>query len=243
MKPDIEKMIDLLSLMWETPFLFCPLIFSSQFATKLSELNVNWMLHQIDYEISLAQQDLALIRNETAMFVTLTQPPKSTGQRHGPGAGVDLAALAAVGLFGGGLAVGGSASCRLRSIFGHCQDQSKANAENVRRLADFQNSPTDYVTEFINNTDEKFFLVENELACLNAIQSEMAANQDKNWVIIQEHLAIYEQSFHILRYCDQLFFTNQQLDFNFDTVSSSLSLIHATVKSYRSLLFTFRLKI
>ena len=133
MKPDIEKMIQQLSLMWETPSLFCPLNFSSQF--------------------------------------------------------------------------------------------------------------TDYVTEFITNTDEKFFLVENELAALNAIQSEMAATQDQNWAIIQEQLAVYEQNFHILRDCDQLLFANQQLNFNFDTVSSLLSMIHASVKSYRSALFAFRMNI
>ena len=41
----------------------------------------------------------------------------------------------------------------------------------------------------MTNTDEKLFLVENKLAALNAIQSEMAATQEKNWVIIQEQLA------------------------------------------------------
>ena len=97
------------------------------------------------------------------MFLKPPQPTKSTRQRQGAGAGVGLAALAAVGLFGGGLAVGSSNSCGLHGFFGNCQDQSKANAENIRRLADFQNSLTDYVTEFITNTDEKFFLVENEL--------------------------------------------------------------------------------
>ena len=49
------------------------------------------------------------------------------------------------------------------------------------------------------NTDEKFFLVESELAALNAIQSEMAATQHKNGVIIHKQLAIYEQKFHISR--------------------------------------------
>ena len=243
MKPDIEKMIQQLSLMWKTPSLFCPLNFSSQFATNTSGFNVHSMLHQIDNETSAAQLDLALIRNETAMFLKPLQPTKSTRQRRGAGFGVGLAALAAVGLFGGGLAVGSSDSCCLRGIFGNCQDQSKANAENIRRLSDFQNSLADYVTEFITNTDEKFFLVENELAALNAIQSEMAATQDKNWVIIQEQLAVYEQNFHILRDCDQLLFANQQLNFLFDTVSSSLSMIHASVKSYRSGLFAFRMNI
>ena len=123
MKPDIEEMIQRLSLMWETPSLFCPLNFSSQFATNTSGFNVHWMLHQIDNEISAAQLDLALIRNETALFLKPPQPTKSTRQRRGAGAGVDLAALAAVGLFGGGLAVGSSDSCGLRGIFGNCQDQ------------------------------------------------------------------------------------------------------------------------
>ena len=243
MKPDIEKLIQQLSLMWKTPSLFCPLNFSSQFATKTSRFNVHWMLHQIDNEISAAQLDLALICNETAMFLQPPQPTKSTLQRRGAGAGVGLAAFAAVGLFGWGLAVGGSHSCGLRGIFVNCQDQSNVNAVNVRRLADFQISLTDYVTEFMTNTDQKFFVVETELTALKAIQSEMAATQDQNWVIIQEQLAFYEQNFQILRDCDQLFFANQQLNFNFDTVSYLLSINHASVKSYRSALFAFRMNI
>ena len=242
MKPDLEKMIHQLSLMWETPSLFCPLKFSSQFATNFSGFNVHWMLHQIDKEISEAQLDLELIRNEAAMFLEPPQPTKSTCQRRGAGAGVGLAALAAVGLFGGGLAVGSSDSSGLRGIFGNCQDQSKANAENIR-LADFQNSLTDYVTEVITNTDEKFFFVESELAALNAIQSEMAATQDKNCVIIQGQLAVYEKNFQKLRNCDQLLFANQQLNFNFHTVSPLLSMIRASVKNYRSALFAFRMNI
>ena len=188
MKPDIEKMIQQLSLMWETPLFFCLLNFSSQFATKTSRFIMNWMLHQVDYEISFAQQDLALIFNETAMFLTPPTPSMSTRKRRG--ATVGLAALAAVGLFGGRLAVDGSDSCGLRGIFGKCQDQSKANAENVRRFADFQISLTDYVTDFL--MDEKYFIVENELAAPKAKQSEMTATQDKNWVIFQEQLAICE---------------------------------------------------
>ena len=171
MKPDIEQMTQQLSLMWETLSLLCLLNFFSQFATNTSGFNVHWMLHQIGIESSAAQLDLALIRNETAMFLKPPQSTKSTRQRCGAGAGVGLTALAAVGLFGGGLAVGGSDSCGIRGIFGNCQHQSKANAENIRRQAEFQNSLTDYVNEFITYTDEKFFLVENELAALNAIQS------------------------------------------------------------------------
>ena len=135
------------------------------------------MLHQTDYEISLAQQDLALIRSETAMFLTPPNPSMSTCLLRG--ATMGLASLGAVGFFGGRLAVGSFHSCGLRGILRNCQDQSKANAESVRRLADFQSSFTDYVTQFMTNTDENFSLVENELAALIAIQSEMAATQER----------------------------------------------------------------
>ena len=93
MKPDVQKMIQQLSLMWETTSLFCPLIFCSLFATNISGFNVNWMLHQFDLGISLAQQGLALIRNETATFLTPPKPPKSSRQRRGLTMG--LAAFAA----------------------------------------------------------------------------------------------------------------------------------------------------
>ena len=199
------------------------------------------MLYQIDHEISEAQKDLQIISNETSMFLSPPKPSEPTRQRRG--AGVGVAALAAVGLFGGGLALGSSDGCGLRGIFGNCQDQSKANAENIRRLSEFQDSLTAYVTEFTTDSNKKFYLVENELAALNAIQKEMAETQDKNWAIIQEQLNVYEQNFNILRDCDQLLFANQQLNFNFDTVSSLLAMIHASVKSYRSALFAFRMNI
>ena len=70
----------------------------------------------------------------------------------------------------------------------------------------------------------------------------MPATQDKNGVIIQELSAIYEQTFHFLRRCDQFLFANQQTKFNFDTVSL-LSMIHASVKSYCSALFAFHMHI
>ena len=81
MKPEIGRKIQQLALMWNTPSLFCPLNFSSLFATNTCRLNVNWMLHPIDPEISVAQQHLALIRNETAMFLTPPQRPKPSRHR------------------------------------------------------------------------------------------------------------------------------------------------------------------
>ena len=71
----------------------------------------------------------------------------------------------------------------------------------------------------------------------------MAPNRNENWVIIQEQLAIYEKKIHFLRDCDQLLSANQQHNFNFDTVSSLLSMIRASVKNYSSVLLAFRMNI
>ena len=157
MQPDFENLIQPLSLRWKTPFLFCPLNFSSIFAANTSGFKVSCLLHQIDLEISLAQQDLALIRSETTMFLTPPQPPRSTHQRRGGSVGP--AALATVRIFGWGLAIGASDSCGLRGIFGNCESQSKAKDEKVRHLADFQKSLTNYVTGIITSKAEKLLVV------------------------------------------------------------------------------------
>ena len=59
------------------------------------------MLQHIDHEVSAAQLDVALIRNETARFLAPPKPLNSTRQRRGSSVG--LAALAALGFFGGDL--------------------------------------------------------------------------------------------------------------------------------------------
>ena len=85
--------------------------------------------------------------------------------------------------------------------------------------------------------------MKNELAALNAIQAEMSATQNRKWDIIQEQFDVFEHNFHILRDCNQMLFSNQQLNFNFDTLSSLLSMVHASIKAFRSALYAFRMNI
>ena len=133
------------------------------------------------------------------MFLRPPQPRKPTRRRRGACGGVGLASLAAVGLLCGELAVGGSNSCGLRGIFGHCQDQSKANAENVQRLVEFQKSLTDYVTEIVFNTDGKLFLVVNELAALKGYSLQLPRLTIKtgltfkiNWLFMRKIFIFYD---------------------------------------------------
>ena len=53
-------------------------------------------------------------------------------------------------------------------------------------------------------------------------------------IVIQEDFEVFKQNIHILRDCDQLLFTRQHINFNYDTVYSLLAIRFAIVKSYRS---------
>ena len=71
----------------------------------------------------------------------------------------------------------------------------------------------------------------------------MSETQNKNWAIIQGQFDVFQHNFHVLRDCTQLLFPSQQLNFNFDILSSLLAKIHASVKSYRSALFAYRMNV
>ena len=91
-------------------------------------------------------------------------------------------------------------------------------------------------------TDEKFFLVGNELKEIRETQKQMTETQNKNWAIIEEQFNVFEGNFHILRDCAQMLFPNQQLNFNFDT-AAFLSMLYADVKSYRTALYTYLMNV
>ena len=71
----------------------------------------------------------------------------------------------------------------------------------------------------------------------------MIETQNKNWAIIEEQFKVFEGNFHILRDCTQMLFSNQQLNFNFDTAASLLSMLYTDVKSYRTALYTYRMNV
>ena len=184
MKPDIEQPIQRLSSMWQLYSLFHPLKFFDHFASNFSGFNVHWMTFQIGDQLHESRNDFWTVLIETSLF--LRPPSDLQRSRQRRGAGVDLIALAVVGFFGGGLAMGSSNSCGRRGSFGGCQDEAKAIAENIWRLSEFQEVLTQLGTDFFTETDQKFFQGKNEMAALNAIQAEVAMTQSRKGIIIQE---------------------------------------------------------
>ena len=78
---------------------------------------------------------------------------------------------------------------------------------------------------------------------MNAIHTRITSTQNRKWAIIQEEFKSFEQKIHIRRDCTKMLFSNEQLNFNFDLLSSLLAMIHAGIRRYCSVLFAFRMNI
>ena len=239
-KEAIEETLHKLSNMWNIPSVFCPLDFSSQFNTSTDQFKVNWPKDKIQSETHEAEQTVKNLRATTSKHLA-ENPDKSARDRRGEPV-VAAAALNGIGLFGSGVAMG-SYGCVLSGIFGLCQENGRKNAENIDRLNEYASLLTDYVLEVESESNEKFFMISNELAEISKIQKTMQETQNKNWEIMEEQFEVFQHNFYVLRDCNQVFFSNQQLNFNFDNIASLLSVLYADIKSYRSALYAYNINI
>ena len=65
--------------------------------------------------------------------------------------------------------------------------------------------------------------------------------RNRKWKLIEQHFDRFERNIHVVRDCDQLLFSIQQLNFIYDTICSLLAIKFADIKSYRSALYTYRI--
>ena len=238
---NVTQLLSILSTKWKSKSTDCKLSFAKTFNASVDSFNVDWMLRKLQVEIQLAQKEVSTIKVETSNFLFNENDEDQSRKRRGIMS--KLAAIAGIGLFGPGIFMDDSSSCGLLGIFGTCQDKSRANAQNIKELHEFTTRLTDHVVEFEEQVNEKFFLVADKLAEVNAIQQEMIQNQQENWKVIEDQFKVIQHNFEILRDCDQYLFSNQQLNFNFDTAASLLSLLYSDVKSYRAALYAFKTNI
>ena len=75
-------------------------------------------------------------------------------------------------------------------------------------------------------------MVTTDLQAVKSVQKEMLEVQNRNWRIIVEHFEVFQHKIHALRYCVQHSFTQQQINFNYDTMSSLLALTLANFQIY-----------
>ena len=97
---------------------------STNFQKNHSTFDIDWLLHQVENEVTLAEQELVAFRNYTSSFLNTAQGSAIGHNRSPRAAPLAMMALASVGLFGSGIDLG-SGNCGLRGIFGSCHDRSK----------------------------------------------------------------------------------------------------------------------
>ena len=149
------------------------------FSGNDSTFDVDWLLHQVENEVTLAEQELAALRDYTSSFLNYETAVAQDVHRSPRAAPLAMMALASVGLFGSGIALGGG-SCGIKGIFGSCHDKSKTNAENFQKLADFTEALTEDVFKLRNEVNGIFFMVTSELAAIKSVQKEMLEVQKRN---------------------------------------------------------------
>ena len=234
-RTELNATLQRLNQMWRQPSVNCHLDFTTNFNDNDTGFSVDWVITAIEDEVSLAENEIKNLHLHTAEFLNGIQGNPSPRKRR--------SALTAIGLFGSGVLLGGQGGCGLLGIFGTCQDKSKTNAENIIRVADYSEKIGEYVNKLKTEVDDKFYLVSDELKELRKIQQEMAKTQNKNWKIVEEQFAIFEKNIHALVDCDQQLYARQQINFNYDTVSSLLSMVYANIKAYRSALYAYHMNL
>ena len=237
---ELSAYINKLAPLWDASSWQCHLDYSTNFQKNDSTFDIDWLLHQVENEVTLAAKELEALRIYTSSFLNTEDTTAQNRNRKPRAAPLAMMALASVGLFGSGIALG-SGSCGLRGIFGSCHDRAKQNAKNIEELAEFTESLTQDIFKLRNEVNDKFFMVTTELEALKSVQKEMLEVQNRNWRIIEEHFEVFQHNIHVLRDCDQLLFSRQQINFNYDTISSLLALTFANIKSYRGALYTYKI--
>ena len=236
-KSDLAHLLTILDSMWDMPTFNCYLNFTN---TSMQGFDVNWLLSEVQNEVAASEQALLALQHEIAAFLPPPSPSTSHADRPRRALPPAAAAVGDIGLFGTGIAMG-SGDCGLSGIFGTCQ--SRENADAINRMFQMTESLAENLQHIQSSTNEKFFVVGKELQAIRDLQQQMADIQNANWQTITAQFEAFRDDIHRMRNCDQLLFTRQQINFNFDTVASLLSLFYSNVKSYRAALFAYRLNL
>ena len=128
----------------------------------------------------------------------------------------------------------GSGDCGILGFFVSSQEKAKQDAQNIEKLGYYANSLAPKIQELPNATDAEFFRVSKELEMLHGVQRQLIEIHKENWRAIEKQFNVFQQNIHAMKNSDQPLYTRQQVNFNFDTISSLLSLIYSNVKSYRA---------
>ena len=113
---ELGAYINKLAPLWDASSWQCHLDYSTNFQKNDSTFDIDWLLHQVENEITLAEKELEALRIYTSSFLNTDDATAQALKRKPRAAPLAMMALASVGLSGSGIALG-SGSCGLGGIF------------------------------------------------------------------------------------------------------------------------------
>ena len=138
---ELGAYINKLAPLWDASSWQCHLDYATNFQKNDSTFDIDWLLHQVENEVTLAEKELEAPRMYSSSFLNTDDATAHARNRKPRAAPLAMMALASVGLFGSGIALC-SGSCGLGGVFGSCYDRAKQNAKNIGELAEFTKSLT-----------------------------------------------------------------------------------------------------
>ena len=136
---DLGACIGKLRKLWSHPSWQYHLDSSSNFQENDSAFDIDKLLHQVQHEVRLAEQELIALRNYTSSFLNTARDADSGHNRLPRAALLAMMTVASLGLIGSGIALG-TGECRLGGISGSCHERAKQNAANIEQIAEFTES-------------------------------------------------------------------------------------------------------
>ena len=107
---ELGAYINKLAPLWDASSRQCRLDYSTNFQKIASTFDINWLLHQVENEVTLAEKELEALRIYTSSFLNTEDATAQARNRKPSAAPLAIVAHASVGLFGSGIALG-SGSC------------------------------------------------------------------------------------------------------------------------------------
>ena len=130
---ELGAYINKLAPLWDASSWQCHLDYSTNFQKKDSTFDIDWLLHQVENEVTLAEKELEALRIYTSSFLNTEDATAQARIRRPKTAPIAMMALASVELFGSGITLG-SGSCGLRGIFDHVMIEQNKMQRVLRDL-------------------------------------------------------------------------------------------------------------
>ena len=235
LKTAMRNYLNKLSEKWRTPFIECPVDFSTNFNSTTDPFNLNWLLDMIEDKAEAAKQEAQAIRTDTSRF--LNKNPLEYPQRSSIDCSSGHRRYWSIRIW---YNVGQFKRMRNYGNLWIMSGPGPDKCKEHRDLGTILNGTYGLCIGNRNIKQREVLLISNELSEIRAIQQQAVENQNLNWRILKEQFATIQGNFHILRVCTQTLFSNQQINFNFDTAASLLHVVYADITSYKTALYAFK---